>query len=58
MAPAGAGWGGCTVSLVAEDQVESFVKKVADTYEPYKNLKGDALNEAIFATKPSTGACG
>ncbi|KAJ7195614.1 Galactokinase [Mycena pura] len=53
----GAGWGGCTVSLVPESEVESFIKKVSDTYPPYKGLEGDALNEAMFATRPSTGAC-
>ncbi|KAF7337055.1 Galactokinase gal [Mycena venus] len=54
----GAGWGGCTVSLVPESEVESFIKKVSETYPPYKGLEGDALSEVIFATRPSTGACG
>ncbi len=54
----GAGWGGCTVSLVAEDKVEEFIEKVNKTYEPYKGLEGEALNQVIFATKPSSGACG
>ncbi|KAJ3735757.1 GHMP kinase [Lentinula guzmanii] len=53
----GAGWGGCTVSLVAEDNVDSFIKKVSATYGPYKGLHGEALDEVIFATKPSSGAC-
>ncbi|KAG7089208.1 hypothetical protein E1B28_010910 [Marasmius oreades] len=53
----GAGWGGCTVSIVAEDKVESFIKQVSEAYPLYKTLKGDALKEAIFATKPSSGAC-
>ncbi|KAF9260133.1 galactokinase gal [Marasmius fiardii PR-910] len=53
----GAGWGGCTVSIVAEDKVDSFIKQVSETYPLYKDLKGDALKEAIFATKPSSGAC-
>ncbi|KAJ6514730.1 Galactokinase [Mycena vulgaris] len=53
----GAGWGGCTVSLVPEDEVDSFIKKVSETYPPYKGLEGDALSEVIFATRPSTGAC-
>ncbi|KAJ7657601.1 galactokinase gal [Mycena rosella] len=53
----GAGWGGCTVSLVPEDEVDSFIKKISETYPPYKGLVGDALSEVIFATRPSTGAC-
>lgn len=54
----GAGWGGCTVSLVAESEVESFITKIKDAYGPYKGLEGGALREVIFATKPSSGACG
>ena len=54
----GAGWGGCTISLVAENQVDNFIQKLKETYPPYKNLEGDALNEVIFATKPGRGACG
>ncbi|KAJ7054482.1 hypothetical protein C8F01DRAFT_1324025 [Mycena amicta] len=53
----GAGWGGCTVSLVPEDQVDSFIKKVAAAYPAYKGLEGDALSEVLFATRPSVGAC-
>ncbi|KAF9533944.1 galactokinase gal [Crepidotus variabilis] len=53
----GAGWGGCTVSLVPEGQVDAFVRKVKETYGPYKSLEGQALNEVIFATKPGRGAC-
>ncbi|KAF9473802.1 galactokinase gal [Pholiota conissans] len=53
----GAGWGGCTVSLVAEDKVSDFIQKVKASYLPYKNLEGSALNEVIFATKPGSGAC-
>ncbi|KAL6301197.1 Galactokinase [Sparassis latifolia] len=53
----GAGWGGCTVSLVAEDKVDEFISRIKAVYGPYKNLEGDALHDAIFATKPSSGAC-
>lgn len=53
----GAGWGGCTVSLVPEGQVAAFIQKVKDTYPPYRVLEGEKLNEVIFATKPSSGAC-
>ena len=54
----GAGWGGCTVSLVAEDKVEEFIEAVKAKYAPYKGLSEAQLREAIFATKPSTGAFG
>jgi len=54
----GAGWGGCAVSLVAEKDVDSFIQKIKATYVPYKDMDSDRLDEAIFATRPSTGACG
>jgi len=53
----GAGWGGCTISLVAENKVDDFIQKLKETYPPYKNLEMDALHEVIFATKPGSGAC-
>ncbi|KAF8181269.1 Galactokinase [Pholiota molesta] len=53
----GAGWGGCTVSLVAEGKVDEFIQKVKTSYLPYKDLEGTALSEVIFATKPGSGAC-
>ncbi|KAF5371541.1 hypothetical protein D9757_010377 [Collybiopsis confluens] len=43
----GAGWGGCTVSLVAESNVEAFIKQVSERYAPYKGLKGDTLSESL-----------
>ncbi|KAH7881742.1 GHMP kinase [Phlebopus sp. FC_14] len=53
----GAGWGGCTVSLVDESQVDSFIARIKANYGPYRDLEGDALKEVIFATKPSSGVC-
>lgn len=53
----GAGWGGCTVSLVAEENVASFIAKLKATYPAYQSLEGEAFTEAVFATKPSSGAC-
>jgi len=38
--------------------VNDFIRKIKATYPPYEKLEGDALNEAIFATKPGRGACG
>lgn len=54
----GAGWGGCTISLVAEDEVEAFIGRVKAAYPPYRSLEGEKLHEAIFATHPSNGAFG
>ena len=46
------------MSLVAEDQVERFINKIRDTFSPYRGLEVEVLNEVIFATRPSSGACG
>jgi galactokinase len=54
----GAGWGGCTVSLVKEDQVESFAAKLREGYAPYKDLSEERMKEVVFATKSSSGAYG
>ncbi|KAI0027378.1 galactokinase gal [Vararia minispora EC-137] len=54
----GAGWGGCTVSLVAEAAVPAFIETLQREYAPYAGLEGAALAEVVFATKPSAGACG
>jgi galactokinase len=54
----GAGWGGCTVSLVRAGEVDEFMKKVKEGYPPYRELNEEKLKEAMFATKPGAGACG
>ena len=54
----GAGWGGCTISLVAEDQVGEFVRKLKEGYEPYQALSEEELGAVVFATRPSNGAFG
>ncbi len=54
----GAGWGGCTVSLVDESDVEGFIQRVKSRYGPYQNLDDDELKEVIFATRPGSGAFG
>ena len=52
----GAGWGGCTVSLVAEENVEAFLEKVrADFYEKDLARMGKVAT-SLFATKPGPGA--
>ncbi len=37
----GAGFGGCTVSIVKEDQVESFIREVGSGYNERTGLKAD-----------------
>lgn len=66
----GAGWGGCTVSMVPEDKIEEFKATLKQEYyfkkfpemavkegdsEAVKQAKEDKLNQAIFQTKPSSG---
>ena len=54
----GAGWGGCTVSLVCESEVKEFKKRLKEGYPKYRGLTEEELNEVVFATKPSSGAFG
>ncbi|KAF8833377.1 GHMP Kinase, C-terminal domain-containing protein, partial [Paxillus ammoniavirescens] len=53
----GAGWGGCIVPLVDETKVDLFIAKIKENYGPYQDLKGEALQEVIFVTKPSSSVC-
>ena len=48
----GAGWGGCTVSIVPEEVLGNFMKKVVECF--YK--KSQDLASSLFATKPGPGA--
>ncbi|KAI8919786.1 ribosomal protein S5 domain 2-type protein [Entophlyctis helioformis] len=59
----GAGWGGCTVSLVAEKNVPAFIEKVKEDYyfTKWPAWKSDPaalakLDDYIFASKPGIGA--
>jgi len=55
----GAGWGGCTISLVPTEKLESFILEVRQQY--YSNilkLKGEKLvdKDILFSTSPGGGA--
>lgn len=51
----GAGWGGCTISLVPSDKVDAFLKEVGTKF--YGKF-GDSVarDTAMFVTKPGSGA--
>ncbi|PKK27788.1 galactokinase 2, transcript variant X3 [Columba livia] len=52
----GAGWGGCTVSMVPTDKLNTFMKNVRKAYYQ-TNIQRLALeNNSLFATKPGSGA--
>ncbi|KAF7272620.1 hypothetical protein GWI33_014632 [Rhynchophorus ferrugineus] len=51
----GAGWGGCTVSLVASENVEKFVNLLIESF--YKPLGvTDGFESLVFRTEPMDGA--
>eukprot|EP00198_Chlamydomonas_reinhardtii_P012190 XP_001701527.1 galactose kinase [Chlamydomonas reinhardtii] len=56
----GAGWGGCMVSLVRDEQVDAFVAAMSEKY--YKprvesgSLSAAELPEVLFATQAANGA--
>ncbi|KAI8910342.1 ribosomal protein S5 domain 2-type protein [Gorgonomyces haynaldii] len=54
----GAGWGGCTVSLVPEPLVPKFIEQVKSKYynRYYPSLDPKQLDDVIFASKPCIGA--
>ncbi|CAG7890840.1 unnamed protein product [Brassica rapa] len=56
----GAGWGGCTVSLVKESNVSRFIDTVKEKYYRKRIEKGVVKEEDmelyLFASKPSSGA--
>lgn len=55
----GAGWGGCTVSLIKQDQAESFIKNLKGSYytQCVKDGKVSAedLGTVVFDSRPSSG---
>ena len=54
----GAGWGGCTVSLVREGTQAAFTAALLVGYYPaHGGLQGHAEADVVFATVPGSGAC-
>jgi len=56
----GAGWGGCTVSLVLEDEAPAFIAAVKEQYYgpliAQGRLAEEDVGQFLFASKPSSGA--
>lgn len=52
----GAGWGGCTVSLVKEDKCQQLIEKLRDEYFKKISNKMENLEANLFVTKPGAGA--
>ncbi|KAG1781748.1 ribosomal protein S5 domain 2-type protein [Suillus placidus] len=52
----GAGWGGCTVSLVHREDVEAFIMHVKKKYASYEGMSEEDLASCVFATEPGMGA--
>ncbi|XP_042660135.1 N-acetylgalactosamine kinase isoform X3 [Tyto alba] len=52
----GAGWGGCTVSMVPTDKLNTFLKNVKKAYYQTDVQKLALENNSLFATKPGRGA--
>ena len=54
----GAGWGGCAVSLVAQDRLEGFLQAMRDAYYAPKGYSAQAApgGVALWASAPGSGA--
>ena len=52
----GAGWGGCTVSMVPSNEVPIFMEKVKARYYNVDEKRLDKVTDALFATNPGSGA--
>jgi len=53
----GAGWGGCVVSLVPADKLQTFISSLsADYYSSEPPSRPPVVNDALFATQPGDGA--
>uniref|UniRef100_T2ME93 N-acetylgalactosamine kinase n=1 Tax=Hydra vulgaris TaxID=6087 RepID=T2ME93_HYDVU len=52
----GAGWGGCSVSLVSSEKVEEFIKVVRSKFYEIDEFRRAKVADALFATKPGCGA--
>ena len=52
----GAGWGGCTVSLIKSKDKNNFISKVKENFYFRKGKCQNGHPSLIFASAPSSGA--
>lgn len=52
----GAGWGGCAVSMVPDEKVESFLKAVRESYYLPDPRRAALEKQSLFVSKPGGGA--
>ncbi|KAJ3596389.1 hypothetical protein NHX12_002796 [Muraenolepis orangiensis] len=52
----GAGWGGCAVSMVPSDKVESFIQTVREAYYAPDSRRAAMEKQSLFVSKPGGGA--
>ncbi|XP_040269954.1 N-acetylgalactosamine kinase [Bufo bufo] len=52
----GAGWGGCTVSMVPVEKLNVFLTNLQDMYYKTDSRRSALQKQSLFATKPGSGA--
>ncbi|TRY97357.1 hypothetical protein DNTS_033004 [Danionella cerebrum] len=52
----GAGWGGCTVSMVPEGKVEHFLQTVSERYYRSDPRRSTLEKQSLFVSRPGGGA--
>ncbi|XP_066525783.1 N-acetylgalactosamine kinase [Hoplias malabaricus] len=52
----GAGWGGCTVSMVPIEKMDSFLRSVKEQYYMPDARRAALVKQSLFVTRPGGGA--
>ncbi|XP_072527201.1 N-acetylgalactosamine kinase [Salminus brasiliensis] len=52
----GAGWGGCTVSMVPIERMDSFLRTVKEQYYTPDARRAALVKQSLFVTRPGGGA--
>ncbi|KAK7076823.1 N-acetylgalactosamine kinase [Halocaridina rubra] len=54
----GAGWGGCMVAMVKEEDAEEYKQHlIKEFYSKEPSVNGKEINSVLFSSLPSPGAC-